>query len=185
MPTYIALLRAVNVGGRFYKMADLRGHLTDSGLQDVETYIQTGNVRFRTSMRSPAKVERHVEDVLGEHCSFDVPSVIFSPQELREVYDDALALTPSFPQAEGQRRYVTFFKIGHAPTGEVAQRIEAWDAPGESAFVRGRAVHVWLDHTMHEATFFGAFKKALAPGTNRDLKVVSTLSERWGAERRG
>jgi hypothetical protein len=33
---------------------------------------------------------------------------------------------------------------------------------------------------MHEAKFFGAFKKALAPGTNRDLKVVTTLAERWG-----
>jgi uncharacterized protein (DUF1697 family) len=185
MPTYIALLRAVNVGGRFYKMADLRRHLADSGLHDVETYIQTGNVRFRTPMRSVAKVESHCESVLGEHCRFDVPTIVFSPGELQEVYDDALALTPSFPRAEGQRRYVTFFKAGHAPTGDVAAQMEAWDAEGESAFVRGRAVHVWLDHMMHEATFFGAFKKALAPGTNRDLKVVATLAERWGQPRRG
>ena len=76
MPTYIALLRAVNVGGRIYKMAELREHLTDSGLEDVETYIQTGNVRFRSSMRSAAKVEKHVEEVLGEHAAFEVPSVI-------------------------------------------------------------------------------------------------------------
>ena len=65
MPTYIALLRALNVGGRYYKMTDLRAHLDDSGLEDVETYIQTGNVRFRTLMRSPAKVESHVEAVLA------------------------------------------------------------------------------------------------------------------------
>jgi len=32
-----------------------------------------------------------------------------------------------------------------------------------------------------DARFFGAFRKALAPGTNRDLKVVTTLAERWGA----
>jgi uncharacterized protein (DUF1697 family) len=180
MATFVALLRAVNVGGRFYKMADLRRHLTDSGLQDVETYIQTGNVRFRTALRSATKVEAHCERVLGEHCGFDVPTIVLSPGELRQVYDDALALTPAFPQVQGQRRYVSFFKAGHAPSGDVAARIEAWDAAGESAFVRGRAVHVWLDHTMHEATFFGAFKKALAPGTNRDLKVVAALSERWG-----
>jgi uncharacterized protein (DUF1697 family) len=181
MPTYIALLRALNVGGRYYKMSELREHFSESGLRDVETYIQTGNVRFTGSMRSAAKVEKHVEEVLGDHCGFDVPAVIFTPRQLREVYDDAQRLTPSFAQAEGQRRYVTFFKVGHAPTGDVAKQIEAWDAPGESAFVRGRAVHIWLDHTMHEATFFGAFKKALAPGTNRDLKVVTALNERWGA----
>ena len=45
----------VNVGGRNYKMADLREHLTESGLDEVETHIQTGNVRFRTAMRSPAR----------------------------------------------------------------------------------------------------------------------------------
>jgi uncharacterized protein (DUF1697 family) len=182
MPTYIALLRAVNVGGRFYKMAALRDHLTESGLQEVETYIQTGNVRFRSSMRSAAKVERHVEDVLGKHCGFDVPAVILSPAELREVCEDALAMPePPFGRAEGQRRYVTVFKVGAAPTGEVARRIDGWSEPGESAAVKGRAVHIWLARPSQEAVFFGAFKRALAPGTNRDLKVIRTLAERWGA----
>ena len=183
MPMYVALLRAVNVGGRYYKMADLRRHLTDSGLEDVETYIQTGNVRFRAAMRSTAKVEKHVEEVLGEHCGFDVPAVIFSPAELREVYGDARRIAPpSFGKDEGpQRRYVTFYKAGHAPTGDVARQIAAWDEPGESAVVIGRATHIWLNRPTQEARFFGAFKKALAPGTNRDLKVVTALDERWGA----
>ena len=180
MPTYVALLRAVNVGGRYYKMADLREHLTESGLEDVETYIQTGYVRFRTSMRSAAKVEKHVEEVLGEHCKFEVPAVIFTPKELREVYDDAMAIEP--PSFTGdQRRYVTFFKVGHAPTGDVAKQIADWDEPGESAVVIGRAVHVWLNRPTMEAKFFGAFKKPLAPGTNRDLKVVTKLNELWGS----
>jgi uncharacterized protein (DUF1697 family) len=181
MPAYIALLRALNVGGRFYKIADLRQHLSESGLDAVETYIQTGNVRFRTAMRSPARVERHVEAVLGEHCGFDVPAVICTPAELRAVHDDALGIPPPPFATEGrQRRFVIFFKPGAAPTGEVADRIAQWDEPGESAVVIGRATHVWLAGPMHEATFFGAFKKALAPGTSRDLKVVTTLAERWG-----
>jgi len=159
------------------------GTLTESGLADVETYIQSGNVRFATAMRSPAKVERHVEEVLGEHCGFDVPSVILTPRELRRVYGDARAVTPPpFADPEGkQHRYVTFFKAGQAPTGEDAERIAAWDAPGESAVVVGRATHIWLDHGTQDAQFFKAFKKALAPGTNRDLKVVTALDERWGA----
>ena len=182
MPTYIALLRAVNVGGRYYKMADLRRHLNDSGLVDVETYIQTGNVRFRSAMRSPVKVEGHVESVLGEHCGFEVPAVIFTPPELRAIRRDAEALPrPSFAEHRDVRRYVSSFKPGSAPTGEVAGAIAGWDAPGEAAVVSGRAVHVWIDGPMHEARFFGAFKKPLAPGTARDLKVVRALDERWGA----
>jgi uncharacterized protein (DUF1697 family) len=182
MPMYVALLRAVNVGGRYYKMADLREHLTDSGLEEVETYIQTGNVRFRSGMRSAAKVERHVEDVLGEHCGFEVPAIILTPHELRQVHADAVAIPPPpFASADGVRRYVTFYKPGDAPTGEVAGRIEAWGEPGESAVVMGRATHIWLARPTQEARFFGAFKKALAPGTNRDLKVVTTLADTWGA----
>ena len=182
VPTYISLLRALNVGGRFYRMADLRGHLEESGLEDVETYIQTGNVRFRSGLRSAAKVERHVEAVLGEHCGFEVPSIIFTPRELRQVHEDARGIAPPpFASGDGQRRYVTFYKAGDAPTGEVAERIGAWAEPGESAVVIGRATHIWLGHPMMEARFFGAFRKALAPGTNRDLKVVAALDARWGA----
>lgn len=182
MPTYIALLRAINVGGRVYKMADLRAHLTASGLEDVETYIQTGNVRFASRMRSPAKVERHVESVLRDGCGFDVPAVILTPAELCQVYDDAMALPEPFPASEGkQRRYVSFFKEGEQPGPDVAEEIAAWDRPGESAVAIGRAVHVWLDHPTMEAEFFGAFKKVLAPGTNRDLKVVMTLAQRWAS----
>ena len=105
MPTYIALLRAVNVGGRVYKMADLREHLTASGLEDVETYIQTGNVRFRTSTRSAADVERRVEAVLSENAGFDVPAIMLSPGELTGIYEDAKRIgPPPFESAEDQRR---------------------------------------------------------------------------------
>jgi len=180
VPTYIALLRAVNVGGRSYRMADLREHLTESGLSDVETYIQSGNVRFRTPMRSPAKVERHCEEVLSRHSGFEVPAVLLTAAELTAIHADALRLVEGQPGVEGARCYVSFFKEGAAPTGDEARRIEAWDAPGEVARVAGRAVHVWLDHRMSDAGFFPAFRRPLAAGTVRDLTVVRALVERWG-----
>lgn len=179
MPTYIALLRAVNVGGRFYKMADLRAHLVDAGLTEVETHIQSGNVHLRSSLRSPARVERLVETVLGEHCGFEVPAVVLTPDELRSVHEDALAVRPAVEQVQGLRRSVTFFKPGAAPTGEVAERIRAWSEPGESAVVVGRAVHIWLDRPTQDAVFLHTFRTALAPGTNRDLKVVTAMRDRW------
>jgi uncharacterized protein (DUF1697 family) len=181
MSVFVALLRAVNVPGRSYRMAELREHLTSAGLRDVETYIQTGNVRFRTSLRSPAKVEQHVEAVLRAHSGFEVPTVLLTPEELRTVHREAMALPVPESESVPVRRYLTFFKPGEAPAGEVADRICAWDEPGESAAVLGRAVHLWLAHSLQDARFHGAFRKALAPGTARDLKVVTTLAERWGA----
>ena len=58
MPSYVAFLRAVNVGGRFVKMAELRAALEDAGFTDVETHIQSGNVFVRSRRRSTAR-RRH------------------------------------------------------------------------------------------------------------------------------
>ncbi len=178
MPSYIAFLRALNVGGRVFKMADLRSALEESGLRDVETYIQTGNVYLSTGLRSREKVERHVEQTLAGCCGFEVPAVVLTPAELRAVHEEALALPSPLPGEP--RRYVTFLKREADP--EAAAAIDAWDEEGERVAVRGRAVHWWLGKPTQAARLSNArIERALGPGTTRDLKVVTTLAERWGA----
>jgi uncharacterized protein (DUF1697 family) len=176
--TYIAFLRAVNLGRtRKVPMAQARSWLAEAGLGDVETYIQTGNLRLTTSLRSRAKVEQLVEQVLADACGFDVPTMAFTPQELRGVYDQALALeAPEHPEL---RRYVTFLKEEASP--ETAATIDAWDHDGEAALVAGRAVLWWIATPNQAARLSNArIEKALGPGTTRDLKVVTTLVDRWG-----
>ena len=178
VPIYVAFLRAVNVGGRYYKMAELREHLTESGLSEVETYIQTGNLRVSSRKRTPAAVEKQVEQVLADHAGFEVPTVAMTPDELTATRQEARELSPGRPGPD-QRQYVSFFKV--ALGAEATAAIEAWAEPGERAFVRGRHVHVCLNGVpFHEARIFGRLKRHLAPGTVRDLKVVDTLAERWG-----
>jgi uncharacterized protein (DUF1697 family) len=176
--TYIAFLRAVNLGRtRKVPMAEARSWLAEAGLGDVETYIQTGNLRFTTSLRSRARVERLVEKVLADACGFDVPTMAFTPQELRGVYDQALGLAaPSGPEV---RRYVTFLK--EEPDAGAAAPVDAWAHDGEAARVLGRAVHWWIDKPNQAARLSNArLEKLLGLGTTRDLKVVTTLTERWG-----
>ena len=49
MPKYIAFLRAINVGGTtLIKMTDLKKMFESFGLDNVQTYIQTGNVVFES-----------------------------------------------------------------------------------------------------------------------------------------
>lgn len=178
MPTYIAFLRAVNVGGRNFKMADLRVVLEESGLQDVETYIQTGNVRFTTPMRSRDKVEKYVEEALAAGCGFDVPAIVLTQKELKRVYDDAVGLPSPLPG--DPRRYVTFLKTD--PPHDGVEEIDAWNVEGERAKVVGRAAHMWLTKPSHEAKLSNArFERSLGVGTTRDLKVVTTMAERWGS----
>lgn len=180
MPTYIALLRAVNVGKRQVKMASLREWLTEDGFTDVETYIQTGNVKVATRMRSPQRVEERLERVLLDRAGFEVPCIMLSPQELRRTYDDAMALEPpAVPGGVRVRRYVVLFK--DPVDAQVVAEMAAYDPPGERVWAVGRAAHIWVTGTMQDAKVFGAFATALAAGTNRNLEVVAAMAERWGA----
>jgi len=52
MPKRIAFLRAINVGGHVVTMAALRGHFAKLGFEQVETFINSGNVIFTTSAKS-------------------------------------------------------------------------------------------------------------------------------------
>lgn len=70
MPTYVAFLRAVNVGGTGkLPMAELRAMCESIGLADVRTYIASGNVFFQSRLSEAsvkAKLERCLEDYAGK-----------------------------------------------------------------------------------------------------------------------
>ena len=173
MPSYVVFLRAVNVGKRQVKMASLREWLEEDGFTDVETYIQTGNVKVSTSMRSPAKVEQRIEQLLLDKCGFDVPCIVFTPAELKKVHADAEAMKrPPYADRSDCKRYVVFFK--KAPT------IPAYQAELERIHVVGRAAHIWITGGMADAKIFKELAKPLDPGTNRNHNVLTTLAEKWG-----
>ena len=179
MPTYVAFLRAINLGkNRKVPMADLRRWLAESGAQEVETHIQTGNVRLRTTLRSRSAVEKYAEDLLADRCGFEVPTIVFTPKELSAVYADAVGLTSTTDPVD-VRRYVTLLK--EEPPRDAAGVLDAWDAGGERAAVRGRAVHWMVPGPLQAAKLSNArIEKLLGVGTTRDLKVISTLADRWG-----
>jgi uncharacterized protein (DUF1697 family) len=61
MPTWLAFQRAVNLGGRKFPMGEARRLLLTAGYGDVETHIQTGNIRLTCTTRSPARLESALE----------------------------------------------------------------------------------------------------------------------------
>ena len=178
MPEYVAFLRAINLGkNRKFPMAEVRSVLESAGFGDVETYIQTGNVRLRSTMRSVERVATRLEEVFAADRGFDVPTVVLTPAELREVHADAMAFEPPL---EGEvRRYVTFLR--EQADAETAAAVDAIAVEGEAARVVGRAVHVWVRDGYRSARISnGRLERMLGVATTRDLKVVTTLAERWG-----
>jgi uncharacterized protein (DUF1697 family) len=176
MTTFLAFLRAINLGkNRRVPMTQLKECLTEAGFTGVETYLATGNVRVETAKRSRAAVEKELERVLLATTGFEVPTVVFTPAELGRLYADAVGLG-----VDAQRRYLTLLKDD--PPADLVAEIDGWDAPGEGAKVLGRAVYWWIDHPNAAARMSNAkVEKRLGVATTRDLKVVATLADRWGA----
>lgn len=178
MATFVAFLRAVNVGQRWVTMQHLRDHLSEHGFTDVVTHIQSGNVRVTTSMRSVAKVESTLRGLISEEFGFDVPVIARTPAALRRAATEAEAATS--PLGADARRYVTFTTGGISADGRAA--LEAWDEPGERVLVLGDDVLLFLTKPAHQAKLTNARLERLtgATGTARDLKVVRALAEKWG-----
>lgn len=87
---YLALLRAVNVGGRTVKMERLRALFAEIGLADVQTYIQSGNVFFSAATVDRAKLTLKIENHLAKALGFEVPVFIRSLDELEAITRSAV-----------------------------------------------------------------------------------------------
>jgi uncharacterized protein (DUF1697 family) len=177
MPVFVAFLRAVNVGKRKYPMAELRAALTEAGFEEVETHIQTGNVLFRTSLRSRAKVVAALEKAMLEDRGFEVPVVLLTPQELTTTYDEAVRLADG---RDLKGHYLSL--LVDAPAKKGSDALEARSDDGEEIRVGERAVHLMLtSKAFHEAKTGNAeVEKHLGVATTRNLTVVSKLAEKWG-----
>jgi uncharacterized protein (DUF1697 family) len=176
MPTYIAFLRAVNVGGRFVTMAALRTALSDKGFGDTESHIQSGNVRLTSTLRSAAAVELALETALEEICGFTVRTIVRTPAQLGELTAYGAGLVAPL---EGARRYVTFLKTD--PDNELRTAMDGWDVPGERAHIHGREIYLWFTHPSHTAKLSNArIERGGVVATSRDWKVVSAVGQMWG-----
>ena len=174
MPTYIAFLRAINLGAnRKFPKDAIRAAAEAAGCTDVETYINTGNVRVTTPRRSRASVETALEKAFAAAAGFEVPTIVFTPAELVAVAEEAAAF------GHAGRHYVSLLK--EEPGAAAVREIEQQSTAEEVAKVGGRAVHLLLGDNYHQARLTNAaVEKHLGVATNRNLTVIRTLAEKWG-----
>ena len=173
MATWIGFLRAINLGARRkFPKADIVAAVEAAGFTDVETYINTGNVRFGTTMRSRARIEAALEQAFLERAGFAVPTICFTQAELREVAEHAATLDHT------GRHYVSLLK--DEPDAGAVRALEELSTATEVARVRGRAVHLMLGENYHEASLTNAVvERKIGVSTNRNLTVIRALAQKW------
>lgn len=165
MTVFIALLRALNVGGTGkLPMTDLRDMAGRLGFENAATYIQSGNLVFTTDLTA-SEAQAALEAALTTF--FGKPQKVL----LRDVGElGALCAAAPFPEASPNKVLVTFL-----PDAPPADALETMVAPsGEEAVLLEREIAV------HYPDGQGRSKlklPALAPGTARNLNTVRKLLE--------
>jgi uncharacterized protein (DUF1697 family) len=120
MRTWVALFRGINVGGRhLLPMKRLRGILQELGLHDVRTYIQSGNVVFRSGRGTAPTLARQISAAIEEEQGFRPHVILLRLADLEE----ALRRNP-FPEAEGEPRSLHLGFLAGAPRDPDLQALE-------------------------------------------------------------
>lgn len=170
MDTFIALLRAVNVGGTGkLPMEDLRALCAKAGFRDVRTYIASGNVVLR-GITDAKQVKQALEAALHEYAGKPVGVLVRSAAEMREALD-ANPFADSPPN-----RVVAIFLDDAPPADALAQ---AKNLRGERVALGRREIYV--DYGDADGMRDSKLQiPAARAGTARNMNTVAKLAEMAG-----
>jgi uncharacterized protein (DUF1697 family) len=174
MPAMVALLRAVNVGGRSLPMADLRTIVEGCGHADVRTYIQSGNVVFTTRARDAEKVARTLEAAIVEASGLTTDVTVRTGAELADLLDH-----DPFAGEDPAFRHV-IFRIGTGPATMPAIDAAAFLPEAVRPYQRELVLH--LPNGMGRAKLpLELTRRSKERGTARNWRTVTKLAELAGA----
>jgi uncharacterized protein (DUF1697 family) len=180
MTRFVALLRAVNVGGRTLPMAALRELCeAELGWEKVQTYIQSGNIVFEAKGKAEA-LETALEKAIAAKFGFEAPAMIRTASE----WHTLLAANP-FPkesEAEPNRVFLALPKRSIAPGA--ANRIAAKAAAGERVEEAGGALWFHYPEGAGTSKLTPALidRAARCPVTARNCRTATKLAEMLGPE---
>jgi len=165
MPAFIALLRAVNVGGTGkLPMSDLKNLCEAAGFTKVKTYIASGNVIF-LSPKSEAQVKKTLESALAAYAGKPVGVLIRTAQEMA-----AVAAVNPYPDRPGNRTVAIF--LDTAPPADALQA--ATGIHDEEMALGTREIYVSYGQGMADSKLKIPVAKT---GTARNLNTVAKLAD--------
>lgn len=176
MVPYIALLRGINVSGKNkLKMAELRAALDGMGLQQVQTYIQSGNVLFLHAPASEAALAQRIHQLIRETFELEVPTLVVSLQE----WTDIQAGNPFLPSdtIDPSKLHITL--LAEPPALAQLEGLDGQQHAPDVFQVVGRTVYLHCPKGYGRTKLTNQFfeQKLQQPATTRNWKTVNKLLE--------
>ncbi len=175
MPTYIAILRGINVSGKNkIKMAALREVLQQLNIENVRTYIQSGNIIFQKEATDHGDLEEMIHHTIFESFGLTVPVIIRTEKEWQET----IAQNPFLEKGyDTGKQYFLFLK--QSPEEEYVEKLKVQDFGEDEWVVIGRALYFYCPGSYGKTKFSNNFfeRKLKVGATTRNWKTVYKLME--------
>lgn len=174
---YIALLRGINVGGqKKIKMAALQGICEEIGLQNVQTYIQSGNLVFESSEEVVPHLEKNIKGAIQEHFGFDVPVMVMKQAYLKQIVENNPFLKAA-AELDTKLLHVTF--LAEKPAKDLVDALAEKDYGTDEFKVVEHCVYLYFPNgygrTKLTNTVFE--KKLKVNATTRNWRTINKLKD--------
>ena len=176
MPSYIAVLRAINLGAyNRIAMSDLRAMLTKIGLEDPKTLLVSGNAVFRTAAASSEKLEQLLEQASTKHLGVTTDYFVRSASEWRAI----IAANPFPAEAQRDPGRLVMMCLRDAPSAAAVKALQSAIKGRETVRAKGKqAYFVYPDGMGRSKLTIAAIEKAFGTrGTARNWNTVLKLGE--------
>ena len=174
MIKYVAFLRAINVGGHtIIKMADLKQIFESLGLENVQTYIQSGNVIFESDEEDKTSLEKRIESQVEKATGYKMQLFM---RTIREV--QSIARKSPFIAKANETVHVTF--LNEKPDKEQQQALLSLKSDADDFAVKGREVYN-LRYDREKSIFSNKFIEKILKmsGTTRNMTVIKKIAEKY------
>ena len=174
MPVIVAMLRGVNLGAHNrIKMDALRDLCGSLDLLDVQTYVQSGNIVFRTKERNLSALAKKIRSGIEKKFGFNPEIILRSTSDLRNV----IAKNPfaEMKDIEPGKLLVDF--LSSEPSTDACKSVRAIKTDPETLHIDGREMYIYFPNGAGRSKLsWPALEKILkTPGTARNWNSVTKL----------
>ncbi|HTF24637.1 MAG TPA: DUF1697 domain-containing protein [Candidatus Limnocylindria bacterium] len=176
MGVIISMLRGVNVGGHNkIKMDALRELYESLKLWDAQSYVQSGNVIFRSDERDISRLTRRIEEGIERKFGFRPDVILRTAAEMRE----GIARNPFAKRRgiEANKLLVTF--LASDPGEEAREKVRQMKCDPEELRIEGRELYIYFPNGMGRSKLsLARLEKTLkTSGTGRNWNSVTKMLE--------
>jgi uncharacterized protein (DUF1697 family) len=173
MKTLIASLRGINVVGKnALSMKDLTADLSSLGLRDVRTYIQSGNVVFRSATKDTAALAKKISVEIKRRRAIEPYVIVLSVSQLEKI----IAANP-FPDAETEPSTLHVNFISAKPSNPNLARLEEVRTKTERFALQREAFYLHAPDGIGRSKLAARIEKVLGvPVTSRNWRTVCKIA---------